>query len=102
MLGEHTRAGERMQLSVEFLEFVIREMEGIAERWDAYKADPRLTGIRLSAPAPPRPAPAPPFSTSCDLPTVPGDGSAENRGQVARGRGAVGSLNASRRATASE
>ena len=37
-LGEGTRAGERMQLSVEFMEFVTREMAGIAERWDAYKA----------------------------------------------------------------
>jgi DNA-binding transcriptional regulator GbsR (MarR family) len=37
-LGEATRAGERMQLSVEFLEFVTKEMAGIAERWDAYKA----------------------------------------------------------------
>ena len=38
-VGEHTRAGERMELSVEFLEFVKREMAGIADRWDAYKAD---------------------------------------------------------------
>ena len=37
-VGEGTRAGERMQLSVEFMEFVTREMAGIAERWDAYKA----------------------------------------------------------------
>ena len=37
-LGDDTRAGERMQLSVEFMEFVIREMSGMAERWDAYKA----------------------------------------------------------------
>ena len=40
-LGADTRAGERMQLSVEFLEFVTREMDGIAERWDEYKANRR-------------------------------------------------------------
>ena len=40
-LGPDTRAGERMQLSVEFLEFVTREMGGIAERWDEYKANRR-------------------------------------------------------------
>ena len=40
-LGPGTRAGERMQLSVEFLEFVTREMGGIAERWDEYKASRR-------------------------------------------------------------
>ena len=38
MLGAGTRAGDRMQLSVEFIEFVIREMGGIAERWEQYKA----------------------------------------------------------------
>jgi hypothetical protein len=27
-----------MQLSVEFLEFVTREMDGMAERWEQYKA----------------------------------------------------------------
>lgn len=37
-LGEGTRAGERMQLSVEFLEFVQREMGDMARRWDEYKA----------------------------------------------------------------
>ena len=37
-LGESTRAGERMQLSVEFLEFVTREMDGMTERWEQYKA----------------------------------------------------------------
>lgn len=40
-LGTDTRAGERMQLSVEFIEFVTREMGGIAERWDEYKANRR-------------------------------------------------------------
>ena len=40
-LGTDTRAGERMQLSVEFLEFVTREMGGIAERWEEYKAHRR-------------------------------------------------------------
>ena len=37
-LGASTRAGERMQLSVEFLEFVTREMDGMTERWEQYKA----------------------------------------------------------------
>ena len=37
-LGTSTRAAERMQLSVEFLEFVTREMDGMAERWEQYKA----------------------------------------------------------------
>ena len=37
-VGEDSRAGQRMQLSVEFLEFIQREMDGMAERWEAYKA----------------------------------------------------------------
>ena len=37
-VGEGTRAGERMQLSVEFLEFIRREMDGIAQRWDERQA----------------------------------------------------------------
>jgi DNA-binding transcriptional regulator GbsR (MarR family) len=37
-LGASTRAGERMQLSVEFLEFVTREMDGMTVRWEEYKA----------------------------------------------------------------
>ena len=37
-VGEGSRAGQRMQLSVEFLEFIQREMDGMAERWEAYKA----------------------------------------------------------------
>ena len=49
-VGEGTRAGERMQLSVEFLEFIQREMDGIAQRWDEHKArrvaPPRHTGGR--------------------------------------------------------
>ena len=40
-VGPDTRAGERMQLSFEFLQFVTREMVGITERWDAYKATRR-------------------------------------------------------------
>lgn len=36
-LGPGTSAGERLQLSQEFLEFVTQEMRGIRERWDAYK-----------------------------------------------------------------
>ncbi|WP_392544734.1 GbsR/MarR family transcriptional regulator [Oryzobacter telluris] len=37
-VGAGSRAGERMQLSVEFLEFVQREMDDLARRWDEYKA----------------------------------------------------------------
>ena len=37
-VGSATRAGGRMQLSVEFLEFVQREMDDMARRWDEYKA----------------------------------------------------------------
>lgn len=33
-----SRAEERLQLSVEFLEFIQHEMDGIAVRWDAHKA----------------------------------------------------------------
>ncbi len=36
-LGVGTRAGARLQLSREFLEFVSAEMRGILERWEAYK-----------------------------------------------------------------
>ena len=36
-VGESTRAGARMQLSVEFLEFIQHEMDGIAQRWDEHK-----------------------------------------------------------------
>jgi hypothetical protein len=43
-VGPSTRAGERMQLSVEFLEFVQREMGAMALRWDEYKAA-RASGI---------------------------------------------------------
>ena len=37
-LGPRHRAGQRMQLSVEFIEFVTREMDGITQRWEEYKA----------------------------------------------------------------
>jgi hypothetical protein len=37
-VGLTTRAGRRIQLSVEFLEFVTEEMRGIAERWERHKA----------------------------------------------------------------
>jgi DNA-binding transcriptional regulator GbsR (MarR family) len=37
-LGLDTRAGQRMQLSVEFIEFVTRELDGITARWEEYKA----------------------------------------------------------------
>lgn len=36
-LGADTSAGDRLQLSKEFLEFVSDEMVGILDRWDAYK-----------------------------------------------------------------
>jgi DNA-binding transcriptional regulator GbsR (MarR family) len=50
-VGEGTRAGERMQLSVEFLEFIQRETAGIAQRWDEHKArrvnpPPDVAGLR--------------------------------------------------------
>ena len=35
-LGAGSSAGERLQLSREFLEFVTEEMQGILARWDAY------------------------------------------------------------------
>lgn len=37
-VGAGSRAGERMQLSVEFLEFIQGEMDSIAARWEAHKA----------------------------------------------------------------
>lgn len=37
-VGPGSRAGERMQLSAEFLEFIQQEMDGVARRWDDYKA----------------------------------------------------------------
>ncbi|QIM21543.1 MarR family transcriptional regulator [Phycicoccus sp. HDW14] len=37
-VGARSRAGERMQLSAEFLEFIQREMDAVARRWDDYKA----------------------------------------------------------------
>ncbi len=37
-VGPATRAGRRIELSVEFLEFVTEEMRGIAERWEQHKA----------------------------------------------------------------
>jgi DNA-binding transcriptional regulator GbsR (MarR family) len=42
-VGRDSRAGERMQLSVEFLEFIQREMDGIARRWEEHKAARRST-----------------------------------------------------------
>ena len=36
--GEGTRAGERMQLSVEFLEFIPARWAASPQRWDEYKA----------------------------------------------------------------
>jgi len=40
-VGAGSRAGERMQLSVEFLEFIQDEMDAIAARWEAYKSTRR-------------------------------------------------------------
>jgi predicted transcriptional regulator len=40
-VGPGTRAGERLQLSVEFLEFIQGEMDAIAKRWEAHKAERR-------------------------------------------------------------
>ncbi|WP_404384395.1 MarR family transcriptional regulator [Knoellia locipacati] len=37
-LGPSSTAGQRLQLSKEFLEFVTEEMGGILERWEAHKA----------------------------------------------------------------
>lgn len=37
-VGPATRAGERMRLSVEFLEFIQQEMDGVAQRWEEHKA----------------------------------------------------------------
>lgn len=37
-VGARSRAGERMQLSAEFLEFIQREMDAVARRWEDYKA----------------------------------------------------------------
>ncbi|WP_299443193.1 GbsR/MarR family transcriptional regulator [uncultured Phycicoccus sp.] len=45
-VGPHTRAGERMQLSVEFLEFVQREMGAMAVRWEEYKPDRAAGAVR--------------------------------------------------------
>lgn len=36
-LGVGTSAGDRLQLSKEFLEFVSSQMEGILDRWEDYK-----------------------------------------------------------------
>ncbi|HMM93643.1 MarR family transcriptional regulator [Phycicoccus sp.] len=51
-VGPGTRAGQRMQLSAEFLEFIQREMDAVAHRWEEYKST-------RSAPAHPAPAPTP-------------------------------------------
>lgn len=37
-VGPDSRAGERIGLSVEFLEFVMHEMDAMARRWDEYVA----------------------------------------------------------------
>lgn len=37
--GPDTRAGRRLQLSVEFLEFVTAEMEGMMQRWEARRRE---------------------------------------------------------------
>jgi DNA-binding transcriptional regulator GbsR (MarR family) len=38
-LGEHTPAGARLAESVEFFEFLQREMRNIMERWDKHRAE---------------------------------------------------------------
>ena len=37
-LGAGSTAGQRLQLSREFLEFITDEMSGVIDRWEAYKA----------------------------------------------------------------
>jgi DNA-binding transcriptional regulator GbsR (MarR family) len=37
-VDDGSRAGARLQLSVEFLQFIQGEMDAMAERWEAYKA----------------------------------------------------------------
>jgi len=36
--GPGTAAGDRLALSVDFLEFISAEMDGIAARWEAHRA----------------------------------------------------------------
>jgi hypothetical protein len=36
--GHATTAGARLSLSVDFLEFISAEMDGIAARWEAHRA----------------------------------------------------------------
>ena len=43
--GPSTAAGARLSLSVDFLEFISAEMDGIAARWEAHRAR-RAHGIR--------------------------------------------------------
>ena len=43
--GPATAAGARLSLSVDFLEFISAEMDGIAARWEAHRAR-RAHGIR--------------------------------------------------------
>jgi len=38
-LGPDTHAGQRLQLSREFLDFVTEEMQGILDRWEQHKRD---------------------------------------------------------------
>lgn len=45
-VGDATRAADRLGLSVEFLEFVIRETEEMGRRWDAYVAARSTTDRR--------------------------------------------------------
>jgi len=37
--GPGTAAGERLSISVDFLEFISAEMDGIAARWEARRAE---------------------------------------------------------------
>ena len=43
--GSDTPAGARLRLSVDFLEFISAEMDGVAARWEAQRAGPAAGGI---------------------------------------------------------
>ncbi|WP_346655828.1 MarR family transcriptional regulator [Streptomyces sp. RFCAC02] len=64
--GEDTPAGHRMAESAEFMEFLVKELHGILDRWRAHRAAdgtaPGLSGARSAAArpaAPSRSAPTP-------------------------------------------
>ena len=49
--GEASRAGARLALSVEFLEFISVEVAGIGERWEARRRREADAGVRVPSPA---------------------------------------------------